>query len=68
MLKKDRYMLATLLSPTPTPSKELVAAKSQGVLDLLAKTAERHWASVKKAYEAGVKSHFLPTQGHLGSK
>lgn len=68
MLKKDRYMLATLLSPTPTPSKELVAAKSQGVLDLLAKTAERHWASVKKAYEAGVKIAFSTDAGTLGIK
>ena len=68
MLKKDRYMLATLLSPTPTPSKELVAAKSQGVLDLLAATAERHWASVKKAYEAGVKIAFSTDAGTLGIK
>lgn len=68
MLKKDRYMLATLLSPTPTPSKELVAAKSQGVLDLLATTAERHWASVKKAYEAGVKIAFSTDAGTLGIK
>ncbi len=61
-------MLATLLSPTPTPSKELVAAKSQGVLDLLATTAERHWASVKKAYEAGVKIAFSTDAGTLGIK
>ena len=68
MLKKDRYMLATLLSPTPTPSKELVAAKSKSVLDLLATTAERHWASVKKAYEAGVKIAFSTDAGTLGIK
>ena len=68
MLKKDRYMLATLLSPTPTPSKELVAAKSKSVLDLLATTAERHWASMKKAYEAGVKIAFSTDAGTLGIK
>lgn len=66
MLKKNRYMLATLQSPTPTPSKELLAAKSKGVVDLLASTAERHWASVKKAYEAGVKIAFSTDAGTLG--
>ena len=66
MLKKDRYLLETLLSPTPTPSKELVAAKSQGVLDLLQTTAQRHWESVKKAYEAGVKLAFSTDAGTLG--
>lgn len=66
MLKKDRYMLATLLSPTPYPSQELTAAKSQGVLDLLAATAKRHWDSVKKAYQAGVKIAFSTDAGTLG--
>ncbi|MFQ8690454.1 MAG: amidohydrolase family protein [Blautia sp.] len=66
MLKKDRYLLATLLSPTPTPSKELIAAKSKSVLDLLDSTAERHWRSIKKAYEAGVKIAFSTDAGTLG--
>lgn len=66
MIKKERYMLATLQSPTPTPSKELLAAKSKGVVELLASTAERHWASVKMAYEAGVKIAFSTDAGTLG--
>lgn len=66
MIKKKRFLLATLQSPTPTPSKELLAAKSQGVIDLLATTAERHWASVRKAYEAGVKIAFSTDAGTLG--
>lgn len=66
MIKKERYMLATLQSPTPTPSKELLAAKSKGVVELLASTAERHWASVKTAYEAGVKIAFSTDAGTLG--
>ena len=66
MIKKKRFLLATLQSPTPTPSKELLAAKSQGVIDLLATTAERHWASGRKAYEAGVKIAFSTDAGTLG--
>lgn len=68
MLKKGRYLCPTLLSPTPYPSKELTASKSQAVLDLLAKTAERHWASAKKAYEAGVKIAFSTDCNTLGIK
>lgn len=66
MLKKDRYLLETLLSPTPTPSKELVGAKNQATLDLLQTTAKRHWKSVKMAYEAGVKLAFSTDAGTLG--
>ena len=66
MMKKDRYLLATLLSPTPTPSKELVNAKNKSVLDLLASTAERHWRSIEKAYKAGVKIAFSTDAGTLG--
>ena len=66
MMKKDRYLLATLLSPTPTPSKELVNAKNKSVLDLLASTAERHWSSIEKAYKAGVKIAFSTDAGTLG--
>ena len=66
MMKKDRYLLATLLSPTPTPSKELVNAKNKSVLDLLVSTAERHWRSIEKAYKAGVKIAFSTDAGTLG--
>ena len=67
MLKKDRFLLATLPSPTPNPTPELVAAKNKGVLDLLASTAERHWASVQKAYKAGVKIALSTDAGTLGN-
>lgn len=66
MLKKNRYLLPTLLSPTPTPSPELLQAKNQSVLDLLKTTAERHWSSIEKAYKAGVKIAFSTDAGTLG--
>ncbi|MBQ9828166.1 MAG: amidohydrolase family protein [Lachnospiraceae bacterium] len=66
MLQKDRYLLETLLSPTPYPPEKLVAAKRQETIDLLARTADRHWKSVKKAYEAGVKIAFSTDAGTLG--
>lgn len=66
MLKKDRYLLETLLSPTMTPSEDLLHAKDQATLDLLKMTAERHWTSVKNAYEAGVKLAFSSDAGTLG--
>ena len=66
MLKKDRYLLETLLSPTPNPSEALLRAKNQATIDLLKRTAKNHWASVKKAYEAGVKLAFSTDAGTLG--
>lgn len=66
MLKSGKYMLPTLLSPTPTPSDALLNAKPQAVVDLLARTAERHWASAKKAYQAGVKMASSTDAGTLG--
>jgi len=66
VLKQDKYILATLLSPTPTPSKELLAAKNQATIDLLARTAENHWNSLRKAYEAGCKIAFSTDAGTLG--
>lgn len=66
MLKKNRYLLETLLSPTLTPSEDLVRAKDQATLRLLETTAKRHWTSVKAAYEAGVKLAFSSDAGTLG--
>lgn len=66
MLKKRRYLLETLLSPTPTPSKDLLRAKNQATLELLQRTAKNHWTSVKKAYKAGVKLAFSTDAGTLG--
>lgn len=66
MLKKGRYLLETLLSPTPTPSEDLLRAKNQATLELLQRTAKNHWASVKKAYKAGVKLAFSTDAGTLG--
>lgn len=66
MLKQDKYMLPTLLSPTPTPSQALLDAKPKAVVDLLARTAERHWESAKRAYQAGVKMAFSTDAGTLG--
>lgn len=66
MIKQGKYMLPTLLSPTPEPSEALLEAKPQAVIELLARTAEKHWTSVKKAYEAGVKMAFSTDAGTLG--
>lgn len=66
MLKKGRYLLETLLSPTPAPSEDLLRAKNQATLELLQRTAKNHWASVKKAYKAGVKLAFSTDAGTLG--
>lgn len=66
MVKQGKYMLPTLLSPTPTPSEALLQAKPQAVIDLLARTAQKHWESVKKAYQAGVKMAFSTDAGTLG--
>lgn len=66
VIKQDKYILATLLSPTPTPSAELLAAKNQATIDLLARTAENHWDSIKRAYEAGCKIAFSTDAGTLG--
>lgn len=66
MLKQGKYMLPTLLSPTPTPSDALLAAKPQAVLGLLERTAEKHWESVRRAYKAGVKMAFSTDAGTLG--
>lgn len=66
MLKTGRYLLPTLLSPAPTPSQALLNAKPKAVIDLLARTAERHWDSARRAYEAGVKMAFSTDAGALG--
>ena len=66
MLMKEKYLLETLLSPTPTPSEALLRAKNQATLDLLRDTADRHWNSVKAAYKAGVKLAFSTDAGTLG--
>lgn len=67
MLKKDRYLCPTLLSPTIHPQQELLDTKSSAVVDLLAKTAERHWAGIRKAYRAGVRMAFSTDAGTLGT-
>ena len=67
MLKKGRYLFPTLLSPTPTPNAELLNAKTDSVIELLKATALRHWASVEKAYKAGVKIAFSTDAGTLGN-
>ncbi|MFV0364593.1 MAG: amidohydrolase family protein [Suipraeoptans sp.] len=66
VIKQDKYILATLLSPTPTPSEELEAAKNQATLDLLQRTAENHWNSLREAHAAGCKIAFSTDAGTLG--
>jgi len=66
MVKKGTYLLPTLLSPTPNPAKELVIAKSKSVMDVLYQTAQVHWDSAKRAYQAGVKIAFSTDSGALG--
>jgi len=67
ILKYNKTMLPTLLSPSPEPSKELLAAKTDAVVDLLAKTAQRHWDSARRAHQAGVKMAFSTDMGTLGN-
>ena len=67
MLKGNHIMLPTLLSPSPEPSKEMLQAKTQAVVDLLARTAERHWESARRAYQAGVVMAFSTDCGTLGN-
>ena len=67
MLKGNQIMLPTLLSPTPNPSPEMLAAKPKTVVDLLAKTAQTHWESAKRAYKAGVPMAFSTDCGTLGN-
>ncbi len=67
MLKGNQIMLPTLLSPTPNPSPEMLAAKPKAVVDLLAKTAQTHWESAKRAYKAGVSMAFSTDCGTLGN-
>lgn len=67
MLKGNHVMLPTLMSPSMYPSKEQRDAKTQAVLDLLATTAEIHWASARKAYQAGVTMAFSTDCGTLGN-
>jgi imidazolonepropionase-like amidohydrolase len=66
MLKGNKYLLATLFSPTPDPSPELVAAKNKSAMDVLAATAKIHWNSARKAYKAGVKMALSTDSGTLG--
>lgn len=67
MLKGNHIMLPTLLSPTPTPSAEMLNAKPQAVVDLLAETAQRHWESARRALRAGVVMAFSTDCGTLGN-
>lgn len=67
MLKGNHVLLPTLLSPTPTPSKEMLCNKPQAVIDLLSKTAQVHWESVRRAYQAGVTIAFSTDCGTLGN-
>jgi imidazolonepropionase-like amidohydrolase len=66
MLKGNKYLLATLFSPTPNPSPELVAAKNKSVMKLLASTAQVHWDSARRAFKAGVKIALSTDAGALG--
>lgn len=67
MLEKKKILLPTLLSPTPYPSQELMAAKPKEVLNNLAHIAEVQWESVRKAWKAGVKIAFSTDMGCLGN-
>lgn len=67
MLKHGKIMLPTLLSPSPSPSKEMLANKTQPVIDLLAKTAQVHWESARRTYKAGVTMAFSTDCGTLGN-
>lgn len=67
MLKYNKVLLPTLASPSKKPTKELLEAKTQSVVELLDKTAERHWESAKCAYKAGVKMAFSTDCGTLGN-
>ena len=45
----------------------MLQAKTQAVVDLLARTAERHWESARRAYQAGVVMAFSTDCGTLGN-
>ena len=67
MLKYGRTLLPTLMSPSGRPTPELVATKPKAVVDQLAKTAETHWAGIRKAWKAGVPIAFSTDCGCLGN-
>lgn len=67
MLKYNKILLPTLLSPSPHHTKELLDSKTQSVIDLLNQTAETHWAGIRKAYKAGVRIAFSTDSGTLGN-
>ena len=66
MLKRGKYLCPTLLSPTCKMSPELLAAKCSEEIDLLKNTAKKHWTSISRAYQAGVKIAFSTDTGTLG--
>ncbi len=68
LLKKGRYLLPTLPSPTPDLPPWLLAAKPSHVIELLRSTAEQHWEGIRKAYKAGVKMALSTDSGCLGIK
>lgn len=66
MLKHDIFLYPTLHSPPREPSAELAAMKTPQVLASIRHKGEQHFASVKRAYEAGVKLAFSTDSGVLG--